>query len=650
MTGRLFAALTALGITLCAYAQTPASTENSDLSQVKGSVLKLQGATLLVGLQDGGLATYDVGTKQRKMYMEGDGVAPAKDVVMLGTRPWWIVENSQFVRMGVPGFREPVDIDLRDSGLVGPIRRLSVWQEMIVAHADNGIRFIDPQTQAVLTPEQVLPPEVASIAKQGVVTTSWKDGSGLFVVVRRYATRENPKPGEVKELGMLTAWTATWRGPYKLLGSYTCDVVDFKDAPGPPVEVSGPSGPTTLSYGTGPVGNIQVGSEGIVALNNDQAVTIPFYKDNWLTERVTPAVPPKYAQITAYNDSQVWWVNGGRLVRASLEDGASDVYVPRTKNPILGIAADDEGAWVLDEGGVQRIQEDSEEGKSPFVRYEVGSGSEQPGYGGQARLAWVLKSAQRPGGHKIPATNSIEFVREALKSAGVPVKKIAQLAQGKGDEVEALQYGDVIVEGKSAGFYIGNGKELSIREGGLLTQPLSLNPDAKIHRFFMASSRIPAGAHSLPIVDIGPVFPIGVNHANPSLGTDLYVRVNPGSPYDHPFLESHFKLLQIAQEWVGTPYRWGGSSLAGTDCSGFVTSVFRELGINLPRHSQNIARAPIGEVVFDELHFGDVLVYPSPKHVAIYIGDGRTMETTRGAVGYSNVYRRRCAYVRRFLF
>src|SRR5437868_5995208 len=133
MTGRLFAALTALGITLCASAQSPTT---DDLSHVQGSVIKLQGATLLVGLQDGGLATYDVGTKQRKMYMEGDGVAPAKDVVMLGTRPWWIAENSQFVRMGVPGFREPVDIDLRDSGLVGPIRRLTVWQEMIVAHAD----------------------------------------------------------------------------------------------------------------------------------------------------------------------------------------------------------------------------------------------------------------------------------------------------------------------------------------------------------------------------------------------------------------------------------------------------------------------------------------------------------------------------------
>lgn len=646
---KLYAALMALGIALCAPAQNSNTPADLSLDNVHGSVLRLQGATLMVGLDDGGLATFDIATKQPKLYIPGPEMGATKDVVMQGNQPWWVVENSQFVRTCFPGMKFPVDVDLRDSGLLGPIRRLSIWQEMVVAHADNGFRFIEPQSQRILNPDEVLPGDVANIAKQGIVTTSWKDGQGLFVAIRRYLPRSNPKPGEVKELGMLTAWTAAWRGEYKLLGSYTCDLVDFKDAPGPQVQMTGPSGPTVTTYGTGPIGNIKVGPEGIVALNNDQALTIPFYKDNWLTERVATAVPPKYAQLSAYNDSQMWWTNDGRLIRASLEDGASDVYVPRVRERILDLVADDEGAWILQENGIRRISEDVA-GKSDFVSYEVGTDTEKPGYGGQARLAWVLQNAQRPGGHKIVASNSVDFVKAALKTAGVPVKKVATVAKNQGDDVSSLQYGDVIVQGSRASFYIGNGKELSMRENGLLTQPLSLSADARIHRFFMASARIPDGARSLPIVDIGPVFPIGVNRPNPGLGTDLFVRVNPASPYDHPFLQSHYKLLQVAEEWVGTPYRWGGSSLAGTDCSGFVTSVYRELGINLPRHSQNIARAPFGEVVFDELHFGDVLVYPNPKHVAIYIGDGRTMETTRGAVGYSNVYRRKCAYVRRFLF
>lgn len=683
MRERLLAALLVLSVGVCAPAQTsrhhtrhrktkPATAKktttvksaaqplasnpaeeiapNSTLANVQGSVIKLQGDTLLVGLQDGGLATFDVPTKERKTYVAGDGFAPTKDVVMLGNRPWWVVDGSQIVRTYIPGMTTAIDVDLRDSGLVGPVRRLSVWQEMIVAHGDAGCVFIEPSSQRVRAPQEVLPADVAALASQGVVTTSWKDGEGLFVVIRRYSARTNPLPGEVKELGMLTAWSAPWRGAYKLLGSYTCDIVDFKDAPGAPVKLNGPSGPTELPFGTGPIGNVQVTPDGIVALNNSQALTIPLYKDNWVTERVKTAIPPRYAQTTAVSDADMWWVDQGKLVRASLEDGSSAVYVPRHKESILGIAADEDGAWVLGDDGIRRIQEDDDENKKDFISYQADSDADEPGYGGQSRLEWVLKAATRPGGKKLPTSSPMAFVEAALKSAGVSATKLSRVVNGQGDNVGELQYGDVIVNGKTAGIYVGDGQEVTVQDGEVATQPLALDADSDIIRCFVNMGKVPPGASSLPIVDIGPVFPIGVVRPNPSLGTDLFVRVDPDSPYDHPFLESHHRLLEIAEQWVGTPYRWGGASMSGTDCSGFVTSVFRELGINLPRHSQNIARAPFGEVVFDELHFGDVLVYPNPKHVAIYIGNGRTMETTRGAVGYSNVYRRRCAYVRRFLF
>lgn len=610
--------------------------------------MKLRGATLEIGLQDGGMALFDVATKQRTLYVPGEGIAPAKDAVMLGNRAWWVLEGAQFVRTAGPGMNKPFDLDLSDSGLVGPIRRLSVWQEMIVAHADNGVRFIDPETQRVLTLEQVLPPDVANLAKQGVVTTSWKDGSGLFVVIRRYAAKTDPKPGEAKELGMLTAWSAPWRGKYQLLGSYTCDIANFQDAPGPEVKISGPRGPESLPHATAPIGNVLVTSAGIIALNSRQAVTIPFYDNDWVTDKIDTAMAPHYAQVSACGGAEMWWVAGSKLVRASLEDGSSDVYTPRSKTSIIGVAADDDGAWVLQESGVKRI--DDEYGKSSFVKYEVGPDTAKPSYGGPARLAWVLKAALQPGSKKLPASDSMAFVSEALKVAGVPAKKRATLSKSLSDKISELQYGDVILNGNHAAFYIGDGKELTAQNGGLRTQPLVLDEDSSIRRFFTLGGSIPSGARSLPIVDIGPVFPIGVGRPDPGLGTDLYVHADPNSPYDHPFLSSHYRLLEIAEQWIGTPYRWGGSSMSGTDCSGFVTSVYRELGISLPRHSQNIARAPFGEVVFDQLHFGDVLVYPEPKHCAIYIGDGKTIETTRGAVGYSNIARRHCAYVRRFLF
>ncbi len=663
--GRLFAASFLLCVTGSVFAQDPAAIDQQPqfqgptlpvgyqpdtgpaLENVHGSVMKLFGASLVVGLRDGGLATYDCATKDLTRYVKGEGYAPAKDVTMLGNRAYWVVAGQPVVYATGPGVSKPYQYDVREV-LGGPVRRIGVWQEYIVAHGDTGCCFIEASSGHVMSPEQVLPADVASAARQGIVTTSWKDGAGLFVVIRKYGARTNPKPGEAKDLGMLTAWSAPWRGTYTLLGSYTCDLVKFDQTATDDVQLSGPSATQGMVSTTGLIGNVLVSNSGIVGLNNDQALTIPFYKDNWVTDRINTTMAPHYAQVASCSDSDLWWVSSKKLVRASLEDGSSEVFTPRSDNPMLGVAADDDGAWIMQDDCIKRV--DDFYGKTSFVSYEVGPDTAKPAYGGQARLSWVLNAAMRPGGKKLPTDNSLTFVRQALKDAGVPDKKRANLLDPAGKNISELAYGDVIVNDNSASIYIGDGKQMTVQNGQLTTQPVTLDEDSSIHRYFLMGGHIPAGAHALPIVDIGPVFPIGVNRPDPNLGTDLFVRVDPQSPYDHPYLPSHYKLLEIAQEWIGTPYRWGGSSLSGTDCSGFVTSVYKGLGIKLPRFSQDIARTPFGEVVFDELHFGDVLVYPEPKHCAIYIGDGKTVETTKGAVGYSNVYRRHCAYVRRFLF
>lgn len=652
--GRLFAALIWLSLgSLVLAQQTPPSTATPDsgeliLGHVDGAVIKAEGAHLLVGLKDGGVASFDPYTKKQRFHIPGDGTGEVQDVVLFGNQVWWSIKDRTTIRTAVPG-KTPFEVDLSAHGL-GPIRRIGVWQQMIVVHADNGCRFIDPMSWRVLTPSEALPPEVAAAANQGVVTTHWKEGSGLFVVVRRFESKQNAKPGESKDLGILTAWSAEWRGAYTLLGSYTSDLVAFKDESPTSVVRSGPYAGDQPTYSSASIGNIKVGPEGILALDGDEALTIPFYKDNWITERVKPKIAPQYAQATAYSTSGVWWVGDGKLIHASLEDGETDVYVPRKGEKLLGVAADEDGAWVIREGGIRRINQEELALESGFIRYSIAEDEERPGIGGQSRLAWVLKANQTPGKRKLAARSSIDFVREALKAAGVPGKRSSTLDSNKPTSLTELQYGDVVLNGGEGAFYIGNGKMLGLRPEGLLTRPLELSAEARIYRFFSSAPKLPYGAHSLPIADIGPVFPIGVGRAISSLGHDLFVRVTPGAPWDQPHMPSHFRLLSVAEDWVGTPYRWGGQTMDGTDCSGFVMSVFSELGIKLPRHSQWMARAPFGEVVFDELRFGDVLVFPHPKHVAIYIGDGRTVETTRGAVGYSTVSRRKIAYVRRFLF
>ena len=77
---------------------------------------------------------------------------------------------------------------------------------------------------------------------------------------------------------------------------------------------------------------------------------------------------------------------------------------------------------------------------------------------------------------------------------------------------------------------------------------------------------------------------------------------------------------QYGLQFVGNPYRWGGASLTnGTDCSGFIMSVYAHYGISLP-HSSAAMRGVGFEVSYEEARPGDIICYSG--HVALYIGDG----------------------------
>jgi len=78
---------------------------------------------------------------------------------------------------------------------------------------------------------------------------------------------------------------------------------------------------------------------------------------------------------------------------------------------------------------------------------------------------------------------------------------------------------------------------------------------------------------------------------------------------------------------VNAPYRYGGRTPAGFDCSGFVGYVFAETtGLTLPRRSEEIRR--LGEsLTADQLAAGDLVFFNTLgrafSHVGIYVGDGR---------------------------
>jgi probable lipoprotein NlpC len=98
------------------------------------------------------------------------------------------------------------------------------------------------------------------------------------------------------------------------------------------------------------------------------------------------------------------------------------------------------------------------------------------------------------------------------------------------------------------------------------------------------------------------------------------------------------QLLKKVKEWIGTPYRYGDSSKKGTDCSGFVTRIYKEVyGIDLSRSSRSMFQ-DVTRVRKDQLQAGDLVFFRrSPKepiyHVGIYLSDSKFVHSaTNGGV------------------
>ena len=93
-------------------------------------------------------------------------------------------------------------------------------------------------------------------------------------------------------------------------------------------------------------------------------------------------------------------------------------------------------------------------------------------------------------------------------------------------------------------------------------------------------------------------------------------------------------MKQTIWEFLGpptTPYRWGGSSRRGIDCSGFSQAIYRAQGIYLPRTSRQ--QVQVGILVRDQLMFGDLVFFSKYfnnyiTHVGIYIGNSKFVHSS----------------------
>lgn len=123
-----------------------------------------------------------------------------------------------------------------------------------------------------------------------------------------------------------------------------------------------------------------------------------------------------------------------------------------------------------------------------------------------------------------------------------------------------------------------------------------------------------------------------------------------GKTYANPTGSSGSDVAQFALQFVGNPYVYGGTSLTnGADCSGFVMSVYKNFGVNLP-HSSAADRS-VGASVngLENAQPGDVICYSG--HVGIYIGNGQIVHasTSRTGIIVSNASYRSILSIRRII-
>jgi cell wall-associated NlpC family hydrolase len=110
-----------------------------------------------------------------------------------------------------------------------------------------------------------------------------------------------------------------------------------------------------------------------------------------------------------------------------------------------------------------------------------------------------------------------------------------------------------------------------------------------------------------------------------------------------PVTDARRRVIEQARSLLGAPYKYGGTSPAGFDCTGFVQYVFNQaVAVALPRRSAE--QIGVGEAVSPlEMQPGDLVYFNIDKedslHIGIYVGQGRFIHapSTKGVVNVQSL-------------
>jgi peptidoglycan DL-endopeptidase LytE len=99
--------------------------------------------------------------------------------------------------------------------------------------------------------------------------------------------------------------------------------------------------------------------------------------------------------------------------------------------------------------------------------------------------------------------------------------------------------------------------------------------------------------------------------------------------------DEKYMLVKVAKSFMGAPYKYGGTTVKGLDCSAYVKKIYEIFDVQLPRSARE--QFQIGsKIKREELAVGDLVFFRTkryvkyPTHVGIYIGDGSFIHSSSG--------------------
>ena len=110
---------------------------------------------------------------------------------------------------------------------------------------------------------------------------------------------------------------------------------------------------------------------------------------------------------------------------------------------------------------------------------------------------------------------------------------------------------------------------------------------------------------------------------------------------ENQVLMSMNEMIEYGHSLIGTPYLWGGKSKLGFDCSGFIQTLLRLIGIKFPRDcSQQIKYINMKKIDLENSDIGDLIFFKENKsisHIGIFVNSNGCFLHCSGEVKINSI-------------